>query len=117
MREFLHVDDLGNACVHVLEKWDLDHENSPKYLDGSPLPFLNVGTGEDISIKELAELVAKYVRYDGEIIWDTTKPDGTPKKQLDIRRLSALGWKPQISLNEGLKNTINLYQKEVIKRS
>ena len=117
LREFLHVDDLGDACVYVLEKWDLDSENAPKHLDGSPLPFLNVGTGVDISIKELAYLVAKYVRYDGEIFWDTTKPDGTPKKQLDIRRLSALGWKPQISLKEGLKKTIDLYQKESIKIS
>ena len=111
LREFLHVDDLGDACVYVLEKWDLDQENSPKYLDGSPLPFLNVGTGLDISIKELANLIAKYVRYNGEIVWDTTKPDGTPKKQLDIKRISALGWKPKISLKEGLKKTIDLYQK------
>ena len=93
-----------------------DQENAPKYLDGSPLSFLNVGTGVDISIKELADLVAKYVKYDGEIDWDTTKPDGTPKKQLDIKRLRTLGWKPQISLEEGLKKTINLYQKEYLKR-
>ena len=116
LREFLHVDDLGNACVYVLEKWDLDQENAPKYLDGSPLPFLNVGTGLDISIKELADLVAKYVRYDGEIDWDTSKPDGTLKKQLDIKRLRTLGWKPQISLEEGLKKTINLYQKEYLEK-
>ena len=80
LREFLHVDDLGNACVYVLEKWDLFEVNSPKDLHGNPLSFLNVGTGSDISIKQLANLIANFVKYDGEIKWDKSRPDGTPKE-------------------------------------
>ena len=114
LREFLHVDDLGRACVFVLEKWDQDNENAPKYQDGSPLPFLNVGTGIDISIKELANLISHYVGYDGEIIWDISKPDGTPKKQLDVTRLKSLGWSSKITLEEGLEKTIKLFKKENI---
>ena len=116
LREFLHVDDLASACIFAIEKWDQDSSDAPKDINNKPLRFLNVGTGLDISIKELANLVAKYVRYDGEIDWDTSKPDGTLKKQLDIKRLRTLGWKPQISLEEGLKKTINLYQKEYLER-
>ena len=114
-REFLHVDDLGGACVFALEKWELDKDNSPKYSNGNPIPFLNVGTGLDISIKDLANLVANIVKYDGEIVWDSSKPDGTPKKQLDISRLTSLGWRYKISLEDGLKRTINLYQEEINK--
>mgnify|MGYP001207540114 FL=1 len=112
LREFLHVDDLASACVFVLENWELDKSNSPKYLDGTPVPFLNVGTGIDITIKELANLVAKLVGYEGEIYWDSSKPDGTPKKQLDVSRLKSLGWSSQISLKKGLEKTIDLYIKE-----
>ena len=89
-REFLHVDDLGNACVFALEKWQLDAVNSTKHKNGSVLPFLNVGTGLDISIKELANLVSDFVDFKGEIIWDSSKPDGTPKKQLDVRRINSI---------------------------
>ena len=110
-REFLHVDDLGDACVFALEKWDIDNINSPKDKNGSPLSFLNVGTGMDISIKELANLIAGFSGYKGEIKWDNTKPDGTPKKQLDVSRINALGWNSKIPIKEGLKNTINLYNK------
>jgi GDP-L-fucose synthase len=97
LREFLHVDDLGEACVFVLEYWQ------PQLDD---LPFLNVGTGVDLTICELAEQVAEACGYRGEILWDTSKPDGTPKKQLDVSRLSALGWKAQISLANGLMSTL-----------
>ena len=113
-REFLHVDDLGNACVFALENWDLDAKNAPKDENGVTLPFLNVGTGLDISIKELANLVANLVGFQGEIIWDSSKPDGTPKKQLDVTRINSIGWESQISLEKGLKETINLYKKENI---
>ena len=112
LREFLHVDDLGNACVFVLEKWDLDQESAPKYLDGSPIPFLNVGTGVDISIKGLANLIANLVKYDGDIIWDTSKPDGTPRKLLEISRLNSLGWSANISLVNGLDQTIKIYKEQ-----
>jgi GDP-L-fucose synthase len=92
-REFLHVDDLGDACVFALESWrpGLDE-----------LSYLNVGTGIDLSIKELAYLVAKTVGYEGAIQWDSSKPDGTPKKQLDVSRLVVMGWRSVITLAEGL---------------
>ena len=117
LREFLHVDDLGNACVFVLEKWDLDQESAPKYLDGTPVPFLNVGTGVDISIKCLANLIANLVKYDGEIIWDISKPDGTPQKLLEVSRLKSLGWSANIPLVKGLEQTINIYKEKHIKIS
>jgi len=95
-REFLHVDDLASACLFLLESYDGD------------LP-LNVGFGDDVSIKELTELVAEIVGYEGAIGWDTTKPDGTPRKLLDSSRLRSLGWKPRISLREGIKSTYQWY--------
>ena len=102
LREFLHADDLGEACVHALEHWSALASNAPKNDQGEPLSYLNVGTGVDLSIRELAENVAEIVGYSGTIYWDTSKPDGTPKKQLDISRLRQLGWTAQIPLNEGL---------------
>jgi GDP-L-fucose synthase len=97
MREFLHVDDLGEACVFALERWQPGPEDPP---------HLNVGTGVDCTIRELAEAVAKATGYQGEILWDSSKPDGTPKKQLDVSRLSALGWHARIPLAEGLASTV-----------
>jgi GDP-L-fucose synthase len=91
-REFLHVDDLADAC-HLL----LDH-----YDDERPI---NVGIGEDLTISELAKLVAEVVGYRGDICWDTSKPDGTPRKLLDVKRLTELGWTPRIPLTEGLRTT------------
>ena len=93
MREFLHVDDLGGACVFALEKWKPDSEQSK---------FVNAGTGRDLSIKELAHAVAETTDFQGKIVWDQSKPDGTPKKLLDVSRLRKLGWNPAISLSEGL---------------
>jgi len=107
MREFLHVDDLGDAIVFALENWDPKDNLAPKDVHGNPLYFLNVGTGKDITINELAIKIKKFTGFEGDINWDKTKPDGTPKKLLDISRFSNLGWFPKISLNEGLKNTIN----------
>ena len=102
-REFLHVDDLGDASVFVLENWK-PSTNEPT--------FLNVGTGVDISIRSLAELVANATGFQGEIIWDDSKPDGTPKKQLNVSRLTNLGWKPSITLAEGLKKTVAVYKND-----
>ena len=102
LREFLHSDDLGKACVFVLEHWSALNEDAPRDDCGEPLAFLNVGTGIDLSIRELAELVADAVGYDGFIDWDQSKPDGTPKKQLDVSRLDTMGWRAQIGLVEGL---------------
>ena len=106
-REFLHSDDLASACIYALENWDPSSKESPKDDLGEPLNFLNVGTGKDISIKELALLIAKGIGFKGEILWDHTKPDGTPKKLLDVSRLSSLGWKSKIDLATGIKDTIN----------
>ena len=110
LREFLHVDDLGEACVFVLEHWDLTAANAPRDADGEPLPFLNVGTGVDLTILELAEAVAEATGFQGEIVWDTSKPDGTPKKQLDVSRLAQLGWRARIPLDEGLSSTVAMYR-------
>lgn len=95
-REFLHVDDLAEAAVFCLERWK----------PGAHEPqFLNVGTGEDLPISELAQLVARTVGFGGGIAWDTSKPDGTPRKLLDVSRLAALGWRARIPLAEGLAST------------
>ncbi len=91
-REFLHVHDLASACLLLLEKY-----NSPE--------IINVGCGEDIAIRELAELICEIVGFDGELSWDATKPDGTPRKLLDITKLRDLGWQPSISLREGISRT------------
>jgi GDP-L-fucose synthase len=91
-REFLHVDDLASACVLLLKKYD-----SPE--------IINVGCGEDISIRELAELICDIIGFDGELAWDTTKPDGTPRKLLDVTKLRALDWKPSIPLRDGITKT------------
>jgi GDP-L-fucose synthase len=96
LREFLHVDDLGEACVFGLERWQPGPD---------ALIFMNVGTGVDLTIRELAEAVAAATGYQGEIHWDASKSDGTPKKQLDVSRLEALGWRARVPLMEGLKNT------------
>ncbi len=97
LREFLHVDDLGEACVFALERWQPDLKDPQ---------FLNLGTGVDLTIRELAEAVAEVTGFRGEIYWDASKPDGTPKKQLDVSRLAALGWRARIPLREGLVNTV-----------
>jgi len=104
LREFLHVDDLGEACVFALEQWQPGADE---------LQFLNVGTGVDLSIRELAEAVAAATGFKGEIVWDTSKPDGTPKKQLDVSRLAALGWRARIPLAEGLRSTVALFRQQL----
>ena len=109
LREFLHVDDLAEACLFALENWDVRNELAPKDINGNPLYYLNVGTGKDISIKELANLISELVGFKGKVKWDLSKPEGTPKKQLDISRIRNLGWEPKISLVDGLKSTIEQY--------
>ncbi len=99
-REFLHVDDLADAVVFCLEHWQPTDQQ---------LQHLNVGTGCDLTIRELAELVAKAVGYRGEIRWDASKPDGTPRKLLDVSRLAKLGWQARIPLETGLNSTVADY--------
>ncbi|MGQ0464250.1 MAG: GDP-L-fucose synthase family protein [Sporichthyaceae bacterium] len=91
-REFLHVDDLARACVVLLDRYD------------DPAP-INVGCGTDVTIAELAAAVAEVVGWEGELVWDTSKPDGTPRKLLDTTRINALGWQPEIALVDGIKST------------
>ena len=92
MREFLHVDDLADACHHLLENYD------------APEP-INIGWGKDLTIKQLAEIVQAIVGFSGNIIWDTSKPDGTPRKLLDTTRINDLGWKPAIEIESGIAAT------------
>jgi GDP-L-fucose synthase len=99
-REFLHVDDLASACLFLLEKY-----NSPE--------IINVGCGEDISIRELAELICDIVGFEGQLVWDETKPDGTPRKLLDVTRLQNLGWRPTIALRDGIAQTYEWFLKNV----
>ena len=91
-REFLHVDDLAAACLLLLEKYD-------------SLEIINIGCGEDVTIRELAELIRDVVGFDGGLVWDKTKPDGTPRKLLDATRIHALGWQPTIPLQKGIAQT------------
>ena len=106
LREFLHVDDLSEAIIFCLEKWDPKSKNAPIDKYGNPLFYLNVGTGQDLSIRELSFKIAKAASFEGEIIWDKSKPDGTPKKQLNTTKIRNLGWEPKIKLDDGLKRTI-----------
>lgn len=92
LREFMHVDDLAEACLFLMERYD------------EPA-FINVGTGEEVSIRELAELIARITGYRGKIVFDTTKPDGTPRKLMDMQRIHALGWRHRINLKDGLSDT------------
>ena len=114
LREFLHVDDLGDATVFALENWDLENTSSPKDIDGNILPFLNVGTGCDISIYDLAILIADFVGFEGDILWDSSKPDGTPRKLLDVSRLKDMGWTYKIKFEDGLKSTIRQFRSEIM---
>ncbi len=99
-REFLHVDDLADACAFLLDLAD-------------PPDLVNVGFGEDITIRELVEMVAEVVGYAGNIVWDASKPDGTPRKLLDTSRLNQLGWEPRIPLKEGLVQTYQAFLEEL----
>ena len=114
LREFLHVDDLSDAVIFCLNNWYPKSENSPKFENGNPLYYLNVGTGKDLSIKELALMIARLTNYKGKIIWDKSKPDGTPQKKLDVKRINKLGWKYKIELEDGIKQTIINYQENYL---
>lgn len=98
-REFLHANDMAEACVYLMENYN-------------EAGLVNIGTGEDLSIKELAEMIKKITKFEGEIIWDSTKPDGTPRKLMDVSKLYALGWKHKIELEEGITK---VYQEKFLK--
>ena len=101
MREFLHVDDMAEACYICMQNYD-DSE------------IINIGTGEDVAIRQLAETVADVVGYDRYINWDTTKPNGTPRKVLNVDKIKSLGWEPKITLREGIESTYNWYKNDRI---
>ncbi|UKA56553.1 GDP-L-fucose synthase [Arthrobacter sp. FW305-BF8] len=96
-REFLHVDDMAAACLHLMENYDGPDQ-------------VNVGTGSDVTIQELASIVADAVGYTGEIHWDTTKPDGTPQKLLDVSKLATAGWSSKIRLDDGIRGTVEWFR-------
>ncbi|MEO7318506.1 MAG: NAD-dependent epimerase/dehydratase family protein, partial [Chthoniobacteraceae bacterium] len=100
-REFLHVSDLANACRFLIENYD-----SPE--------LINVGYGEDVTIRELAEMICEVVGFGGRLEFDVSKPDGTPRKLMDISRLKALGWKPQVALRDGIRETYEWYLREKV---
>jgi GDP-L-fucose synthase len=99
-REFLHVDDMAAACLHLLEHYD-----GPEQV--------NVGTGSDVTIREIAETIARVVGYEGRTEWDTSKPDGTPQKLLDVSKLADAGWTSSIGLDEGLRSTVEWYREHI----
>jgi len=99
MREFLHVDDMADACVYLMENYDVADIGE----------FVNIGVGEDLTIRDLAELIKDIVGYEGEIVYDTSKPDGTPRKLSDVTKLHNLGWQAKISLEDGIKQAYNWY--------
>ena len=103
-REFLHVDDMADACIHLMQNVE-----APKLYDEMQQTHINIGTGVDLSIKELADMAREIVGYNGQIEWDTNKPDGTPKKQLDVSLLSKLDWKARIPLKDGIGMVYRTY--------
>jgi len=113
LREFLHADDLGSACVFALKEWSALSDKAPRSESGEQLGFINVGTGIDIAIRQLAEMIADVVEFHGEIIWDTSKPDGTLKKQLNTSRLQQMGWQASIPLDTGLTLAYKDFQSDL----
>jgi len=97
MREFLHVDDLAEACYVCMQQYD-------------EAEYINVGTGEDVTIKELAETISRVVGFMGDTVWDTTKPNGTPRKVLNVDKIKTLGWEPKITLCDGIQSTYEWYK-------
>jgi len=100
MREFLHVDDLADACFTCMKDYDSSE-------------IINVGTGEDVTIKELSGIISRIVGFPGQTFWDTSKPNGTPRKLLDVSKIKSLGWEPKISLQEGIKKTYDWYKDKI----
>ena len=101
-RELMYSEDLAQACLHLME---LPEARLDEFLEGDHPPLINIGTGEDVTIRELAELVSRELGFSGTLVFDTTKPDGTPRKLLDVTRINALGWKATTGLIEGIRKT------------
>ena len=106
-REFLYSDDLADACIFLLNLPDSVYQSM---LNREQPPLINIGTGEDLTIQDLAELISKIVGFEGELVFDPTRPDGTPRKVLDVRRIDALGWRAKTSLEDGIRLTYQSYK-------
>ena len=117
LREFLYVEDFADACVYALENWNPEDKEAPKDSNGNNLNFLNVGCKFELSIKELSYKIADITGYKGEIIWDDSKPDGTPRKKLDTSKFTKLGWEAQTDLDEGIRKTLISYKKELSEKN
>lgn len=116
-REFLHVDDLASACLFVLNNFDTNRDINLKSKSFDINRLLNVGTGQDITIKEISYLISEIIGFDGQIKWDETKPDGTPRKLLDTTKINSMGWNYKINLETGLKQTIKEFEKSYLDKS
>jgi GDP-L-fucose synthase len=113
LREFLHVNDLADGCLHLVNLPDMEYG---RLLEDPAAPALiNIGSGEELTIRDLALLVKKVVGYEGELVFDTTKPDGTPRKLSDVSRIHALGWRHRIGLEEGVRETYRWYLDEAVR--
>ena len=113
LREFLYIDDFAEACITALEKWDPNDEYAPSAKNGDKLSWLNIGSNEEVSIKSLASKISQEIGFQGEIIWDNSKPDGTPRKLLDSSKSKLIGWEAKTCLEVGLKKAINSFEQEI----
>ncbi len=111
LREFLYVDDLAEGCIYALKNWDITSKNAPLDNSNNKLAWLNIGSGKEISIKDLAEKISDLIGFEGQIIWDKNKPDGTFRKIMDSGKFRSLGWSPKTTLTEGIKIAINDFKK------
>ena len=110
-RELLYVDDMARGCLHLMEL--SDQSIAPELLSYPKPCFVNLGTGEDVTIRELAETVGRAVGYRGKLVFDATKPDGTPRKLQDVSRMHALGWRHAVTLEEGISTTYQWFLENI----
>jgi len=115
LREFLYVDDLAKACLFILDNWDYVFKSLTLDKKGRHLNWINVGSQYEISIKDLVKKISQIVKYKGNIVWDKTMPDGTPRKKLDTTKINRLGWSASTPLDEGIKMTLESFEKQNFK--
>ena len=113
LREFLYVDDLAEACLYIIEKWNYSTNKFPEDENGKEIFWLNVGSEHEISIKDLAYKISNSIGYEGKILWDKNMPDGTPRKKLDTSKVNNLGWTAKTNLDLGIKLTLEAFEHEI----
>lgn len=113
IREFLYVEDFAEACLFALENWEINSLSAPKDSNGMPLEWLNIGSDYEISIYDLSYKIAKIIGYKGKIIWDNSKPDGTPRKKLDNKHINNLGWQAKTDIDYGIRKTLESFKYEL----